>query len=173
MKRKVMTKNVRPAKETGKAAPAAIVPLRTALFGGAALLILFAWLHLILALQIASTGRQIQIATEDLQRLRRDNTAVIRDTAIAESAEKMTARAAALGYGPQAPVYLVLGQASATTGGEVDGSYARADSGPLPVAGGNQNRTLSEFLLDTTLYDTSAAQRGASGGETSSANRGP
>ena len=171
MKRKVMTKNVRPAKETGKAAPAASVPLRTALFGGAALLILFAWLQLILALQIASTGRQIQIATEELNRLKRDNTAVILDTAVTESAEELSKRATALGYGPQPPVYLVLGQTFATTGAAVENSGSGNHG--RPVAAGYQNRTLSEFLLDTTLYDTSTVHRETSGGESSPAEREP
>ena len=171
MKRKVMTKHSQPTKRSERAAPASTVPVRTMLFGGAALLILFAWLHLILALQIASTGRQIQIATEELQKLKRDNMAVVRDTAVAESEEKMAERAAALGYGPQAPVYLSLGQTYATTGSTVGGNDTQDDTGL--VADNSQDRTLSQFLLDNTLYDTTTASREAQGTEIGSAKREP
>jgi len=154
-----------------KTASPPTVPLRTALFGGAALLILFAWLHLILALQIASTGRQIQIATEELQKLKRDNMALVRDTAIAESEEKMAERAAALGYGPQAPVYLSLGQ-TLTTAGSAIGSSDTQDGAGL-VANYGQGSTLSHFLLNPTLYDTTTAQGPAQGSEISSIRSGP
>ncbi|MBN1135495.1 MAG: hypothetical protein JXM73_02870 [Anaerolineae bacterium] len=158
MKRKAATKRSQPTKRPEKAIPASSVPVRTALFGGAALLILFAWLHLILALQIASTGRQIQITTEELQRLKRENMAVARDIAIAESEEKMTKRATAMGYGPQAPVYLLVGQTFVTTG---------------PAAGSSQSRSLVHFLLDSTLYDPTVAQREAAGSEIGFDRRAP
>jgi hypothetical protein len=160
MKGKLMTKSSRPTKQTEETAPSPTAPGRTALFGGAALLILFAWLHLILALQIASTGRQIQITTEELNKLKRSNMAVVRDTAVAESEEKMSERAMALGYGPQTPVYLSLGPTLGATGPAIDGSDAHDDAGR--IASNDQDRTLSEFLLDTTLYDTTTAQREAS-----------
>ncbi len=171
MKRNRITKHSQPTRQPEKAARASIVPIRTVLFGGAALLILFAWLQLILSLQIASTGRQIQNATEELQKLKRDNMAVVRDTAVAESEEKMTARAAALGYGPQTPVYLSLGRAFAAAGSAADGSAIQDDAGP--AAGDRQDRTLSQFLLDNTLYDTTTAQREVQGSEIGSAKREP
>ncbi len=171
MKKRVTIKRSHSTKQIGKTAPALAVPLRTALFGGAALLILFAWLHLFLALQIASTGQQIQLATEELQKLKRDNMAVVRDTAVAESEENMTRRATELGYGPQAPVYLSLGQTLGTTGQAIDGSGAEASAS---LAGGDsQGRALSQFLLDTTLYEVTTAEREASGSEASSAEREP
>jgi hypothetical protein len=150
---------------TEKTASRPIVPLRTALFGGAALLILFAWLHLILALQIASTGRQIQMATEELNKLRRDNLAVIRDTAIAGSEENMTKRAEAMGYALQAPVYLSLGQTLSTTGPAV--GAAQDDAGRPGGAG--QGGIVTQFLLDTRLYDTITSQKEASGSDGDSA----
>jgi len=154
-----------------KTAARPIVPLRTALFGGAALLILFAWLHLILALQIASTGRQIQITTEELNKLKRDNMAVVQDTAVAESEENMTRRAESLGYSLQTPVYLSLGQTLPTTGPAVSGSGV-PDSAGRPTGDG-QDGILSQFLLDTTLYDTASARKNTSGSELSSAGRTP
>jgi len=158
-------------RQTEKAAPALAVPIRTVLFGGAALLILFAWLHLILALQIASTGQQIQVATEELQKLKRDNAAVVLDTAVAESEEEMTRRAKELGYGPQTPVYLSLGQTLYTAGSAVGGSDVPDTTG-LAVAD-RQDMALARFLLDTTLYDTTNAEEEASGAEVSSVKREP
>jgi cell division protein FtsB len=70
------------------------------------LLILFRWLHLILALQIASTGRQIQIATEELDRLNRHNTMLVREISEAESPVTLSERAIEAGYGPRQPLYL-------------------------------------------------------------------
>ena len=158
-------------KRTQKTALPPIIPVRTALFGGAALLILFAWLHLILALQIASTGRQIQMATEELKKLKRDNMAVVRDTAVAESEEKMAARAAALDYGPQAPVYLSLDQAFAPTGPAVDSRDVQSNS--RLTANNSQNGTVFHFLLDSAWYDTTTARREAPGSEASSVRRQP
>jgi len=171
MKRKVMAKHSQPTKRPEKAALATIVPARAVLFGGAALLILFAWLHLILALQIASTGRQIQLATEQLQKLKRDNMAMVLDTAVAESEERMAERAAALGYGPQAPVYLSLGQTLVTTESAVGSGDIRDDTSL--VAGDSRARALSHFLLDNTLYDTTSAQSAVRGSEIGSAKREP
>ena len=169
MKGKAMTRQDGNRKE--KIASSLHVPVRTALFGGAAVLILFAWLYLILALQIASTGRQIQMATEELNRLKRDNMALVHDIAVAESEEKMAARAAALGYGPQTPVYLPLDQAFAAAGPAVDGSNLRGDTGL--TASNGQHRALSQFLLDSAWYDTATARKGASGSEIGAAKREP
>ena len=171
MKKRLISRRSLPSKRMEKAAPISIVPVRTALFGGAALLILFAWLHLILALQIASTGRQIQIATEQLDKLKRDSMAVIRDTAIIESEENMTRRATAIGYGPQAPVYLSLGQ-TLTTAGPAVGSNGAQNSADLPASDA-QGGVLSQFLLDRRLYEVTSAQREASGSEVSSAMGAP
>lgn len=169
MKRRMLTKRSQPTKRTEKTGVALAVPLRTVLFGGAALLILFAWLHLILALQIASTGQQIQLATEELQRLKRDNMAVVRDTAVAESEENMTRRALELGYGPQVPVYLSMGQTLSTVGTATGSIDAQSNAG-LP-ASDNPDMALSQFLLDTTLYETPSTEEAA--GEVSSAKREP
>jgi hypothetical protein len=163
MKGKLMTKSSPPARQTEEIAKSPTAPARTALFGGAALLILFAWLQLILALQIASTGRQIQVATEELSRLKRSNMAVVRDTAIVESEEKMSERAMAIGYGPQTPVYLSLGPAFAATGPVIDSRGA--PDAAARIASNNQDSTLSEFLLDRTLYDTTTVLRQASSPE--------
>jgi hypothetical protein len=80
--------------------------LRTAVIIFIGLLILFRWLHLILALQLASTGRQIQIATEELQRIERHNMTLVRDISEAESPASLSDRATQAGYGPVQPIYV-------------------------------------------------------------------
>jgi cell division protein FtsB len=94
--------------------------------------ILSLWLHFVLALQIASTGRQIQIKTEELHKLDRTNAALMREVARAESPRALAARAHDLGYQPQAPIYLPLSrpvsQPGAETGETGAGSAAQASS---------------------------------------------
>lgn len=120
-------------------------PLRVVVFGGAALLILFGWLHLILSLQIASTGRQIQVMQQELERSQRDNRALVRAIAEAEAQQNMAVRATVLGYGPQTPIYLPLTQpitAALTSGPEHPAGKGQAATGP--AAGSNP---AAEFLL--------------------------
>lgn len=96
-------------------------------------LILFLWLHFVLALQVASTGRQIQIGTEELQEQVRANEAIQRDIAEAESPRAMATRARDLGYGPQTPVYLPLSRPVSQPGdgtGATVRSTAVEDSSP-------------------------------------------
>jgi cell division protein FtsB len=86
--------------------PARAPSLRTAAIIFIGLLILFRWLHLILALQIASTSRQIQIATEELDRIDRHNTMLVREISETESPAGLSERALEAGYGPRQPIYL-------------------------------------------------------------------
>jgi hypothetical protein len=134
---------------TNKVTPAQ-PPVRTAIIVGAAVLILFAWLHLILSLQIASTGRQIQITHEKLEKIERDNLAIVQDIAAAESQKEMEARAVALGYGPQAPLYLPLSQQLGMT------YDSDVQNQPDPVTKSSDSRSLSQFWLNRTLYQTSS-----------------
>lgn len=84
--------------------------VRTVVITLVALLILFGWLHLILALEIASTGRQIQIETGELEKIQRTND-MLRWTIASElSSTEMAQRAVAKGYVRQEPVYLPLSQ---------------------------------------------------------------
>lgn len=73
-----------------------------------ALLILFGWLHLILALEIASTGRQIQIQTAQLDQIERRNDWLQWQAASVCSSANMAERAKSLGFEPQQPIYLPL-----------------------------------------------------------------
>lgn len=72
------------------------------------LVILFLWLHLILALGIEATGRQIQIKTAELEKTRRQILAREQEAAQARSQEILASRARELGYQPQVPIYLLL-----------------------------------------------------------------
>jgi cell division protein FtsB len=84
--------------------------LRTAVIVFLGLLILFRWLHLILALQLASTGRQIQIATEELQKIERHNTTLVQEISEAESPTDLAQRAIQEGYKPGQPIYVRTSQ---------------------------------------------------------------
>jgi hypothetical protein len=87
-----------------------ILLVRTAIAIFAVLLILFAWLDLLLALEIGSTGREIQSQMQELERLKRDNATLRLDIAEAKSPAVLESRALELGYKPQEPDYLVLSQ---------------------------------------------------------------
>lgn len=74
------------------------------------LFILFLWLHFILAMDITSTYRQIEVKTEELNRLQRENGALRRGIAETESLDKMSSRAEKQQYVLQEPLYLILTQ---------------------------------------------------------------
>ena len=107
--------------------------------------ILLLWLHFVLALQIASTGRQIQIATEDLNEMKRQNAAIEREIAEAESPYRLAERAYDLGYRPRTPIYLPLAQPSSQTVTPVE----QAGEAPLPETAGNSIWEALARSLDT------------------------
>lgn len=78
--------------------------------GLVALLILFLWLHFVLAQEIESAGREILAQTEQLHRIERHNHELRRKISIAGSQERMAERSRELGYAVQQPVYLVVEQ---------------------------------------------------------------
>lgn len=84
------------------------LPLAAAIIIFAALLILFGWLHLVLALQITATNEQIQTRTEEWQKIERKNATIRRGLAEAMSPRRMEPRAIEAGYRPQKPVHLAL-----------------------------------------------------------------
>jgi hypothetical protein len=73
-----------------------------------ALLILFGWLHLILSLEISSTGREIQQKTRELERLERARAAILLQIADAESPEALESRIQPGTYKAQTPLYLAV-----------------------------------------------------------------
>jgi len=81
--------------------------LRAACIAFVAIVILFRWLHLIVSLQVASTDRQIQISNDELAKFERANAALLYSIAEASSPRSLSERSKELGYGPQAPAYVV------------------------------------------------------------------
>lgn len=73
-----------------------------------ALLILFFWLHFIVAQENESIGRAIHAQTEELARIERENMALRQQIAAASAEATISERALALGYRPQQPLYLLL-----------------------------------------------------------------
>ncbi len=84
--------------------------LQFALAAVIALLILSLWLHLFLALEIESMGRDIDVKTEELERLQRANLAMMNQITLLDSQRRMASEATAMGFGPQRPLYLAVDQ---------------------------------------------------------------
>lgn len=106
--------------------------LRTAVIAFIAVLILFRWLHLILALQIAGTGRQIQAQTDQLHQLERQNASLLDQASLAQSPQDLADRAEELGYRSGTPVYLTSDKPLATA---TDSGQEAAVSSPPGLAG--------------------------------------
>lgn len=73
-----------------------------------AVLLLFLWMHFILAMQIEATGRQIQEERVVLERLERQNAALGRRIAEGSSQNLLTRRAQDMDYELRTPHYLLL-----------------------------------------------------------------
>jgi hypothetical protein len=89
------------------------LPVWTAIAILAALLILFGWLHLILAVEIISIDREILNQTQMLERVERDKAATRREIAEAQSPKHLEPRSRLLGFQPQQPAYLLLSKVPA------------------------------------------------------------
>jgi hypothetical protein len=130
------------------------VPLRTAIIGFVAVLILFRWLHLFLALGITSIGREVQVTTEQLQKRERMNSDLLAQIAVAESPRDLAEKARELGYSARSPVFL----AGPLPGSdEAGGAGAQALPSDLPEIGpppvGEREELLKgalRFWLDAT-----------------------
>ena len=86
------------------------IPMRTIIAVFSALLILFAWLHFVLALQIATINQQIYNESQGLVRHERQNAVILLRIAEAESPQNFEQRAIQGQYKPQNPKYLVVKQ---------------------------------------------------------------
>ena len=73
-----------------------------------ALLLLFLWMRFILAMQLETTGREIQEEMVVLERLERQNAALGRKIAENSSQEVLTRRVQEMGYELKTPHYLSL-----------------------------------------------------------------
>ena len=101
-------------------------PLQAIVIVFVALFILFLWLDFIQTQQIESTGRDIQVKTEELGVLERQRDALLREISAAGSQQRMSDQAWALGYRPQTPIYLPVAQPLVQATGE-----AASNSWPL------------------------------------------
>jgi cell division protein FtsB len=124
------------------------LPLATAIIIFAALLILFGWLHFVLALQITATNEQIQARTEDWWKLKRDNATIRRELAEALSPRRMEPRAIGAGYRPQKPVHLVLPHLMAED--TKDGTVAGAPSTEAATSAENST-TQAKFPFEAVV----------------------
>ena len=73
-----------------------------------AVLLLFLWMHFLLAMQIEATGRQIHEEMVVLDRLERQNAALGRKISESNSQELLNRRAEEMGYEIRTPHYLPL-----------------------------------------------------------------
>jgi hypothetical protein len=73
-----------------------------------ALLLLFLWMHFLLAMQIEATGREIQEEMVVLDRFERQNAALGRKIAESSSQEVLVRRVQEMGYELKTPHYLSL-----------------------------------------------------------------
>lgn len=85
-------------------------PLQAILVAFVALLILFLWLNFALTQQIESIGREIQVKTKELNRVERRHEALLKDICEVASEQEMATMATTLGYRPQTPVYVAVGE---------------------------------------------------------------
>lgn len=118
-----------------------------------AFLILFWWLHLILAQKIESAGREIQVRTEELHRIERHNHELRRQISIAGSQERMAERSERMGYTSKRPIYLLVDQAlppstqtsppggqnlAGILGDSVEPAYGHVTGSPLAGSSGGE-----------------------------------
>jgi hypothetical protein len=73
-----------------------------------ALFILFGWRHLILTLEIALTGREIQIKTEELEAITRHKSSLQQQISTLESPAVLAPAAYEMGFADRAPLYVPL-----------------------------------------------------------------
>lgn len=88
------------------------------------LVILFLWLNFVLTQEIESVGREIQVETEELRTLERQNQALLRQISVNGSERSLAQRAKSLGYRPAVPLYLSIDEPII---GPTDGVLARED----------------------------------------------
>ena len=101
-----------------------------------ALILLFLWMHFILAMQIEATGRQIQEEVVVLDRLERQNAALGRKIAESTSQGLLTRRAEEMGYELRTPHYLPLARPllDPGNGSLEEGTRRSASSGDLEAS---------------------------------------
>ncbi len=95
-----------------------------------ALVILFGWLHLILTLEIALTGREIQIKTEELEAITRHKSSLQQQISTLESPAVLAPAAYDMGFADRAPLYVPLpGEMADLSNTNVSAWQATSDKG--------------------------------------------
>ena len=115
-----------------------------------ALFVLFLWLHFIIAQQIESLGREIQIQEEELGQIQRWNNELRIRIANAKSQENMVRRAMEMGYELQTPVYLLFNQPLIPGEGQSGSHHIRPST--------TVNAGQVQALQDRSLWDMVARQ---------------
>jgi hypothetical protein len=122
--------------------------LRVAVAVFATLLVLFAWLHLLVAMEIASTNRLIMEQTAKLERLERDKQAILLRIAWEESPLVMEPRLQDEGFIQQEPVYLDLSHASTNfTDSESSQPVLLAENAVPKERTASESLSLLEFII--------------------------
>lgn len=109
------------------------------------LFILFLWLNFVLTQQIESIGRDLQVKSEELESLQRQEDAYRQAISDKGSQRNMSERARLLGYQPQAPVFLRMSEPLAEPVGEAP--VAPWSSAALASSEGAQSQAASKLWL--------------------------
>ena len=127
---------------------AARVPsLRTVVIVFVILLILFQWLHLILALGMGATSREMQLIRKEIEQQERLNALLLRAIAEAESPRRLGKHAEILGYVPGTRIYIELDDSPARKTGEPQFGAFEPESGDAPSsAPGAAEEALSDLF---------------------------
>lgn len=123
----------------------------------AALLILFAWLHLMVSMQISSINRLILQKEEELERLERDTEAIMLKVAREESPGAMKQRGDAAGYVKGDRIYIELTQPLVQEMEMEEGQQVPAISGaPVPETEPSRLPALLESVFGSSKSGTQA-----------------
>jgi hypothetical protein len=123
----------------------------------AALLILFAWLHLMVSMQISSVNRLILQKEEELERLERDTEAIMLKVAREESPGAMKQRGDAAGYVKGDRIYIELTQPLVQEMEMEEGQQVPAiNSAPVPETEPSRLPALLESVFGSSKSGTQA-----------------
>jgi cell division protein FtsB len=128
--------------------------MQTILVVFAVLLILLLWMHFILAMEIESMGRQNQIDTERLNKIKRENAALQIQGAEIASQENLSRRALEMGYGLHTPIYLRLAEPLSDSTGKGPSLPTNGSSGETPTQGSLPLSTGARTLAASSETDT-------------------
>jgi hypothetical protein len=130
-------------------------PIQATILVFLGLFVLLLWLDFVMAQQIESRGREIQVKTEELHTIERRQKALLKEISAAGSEQRMAEQAAALGYRPQTPIYLPVAHALSQSTGNPMGSGETSTT----AARGEREMALSGYsLLDMLARELKAME---------------